>query len=119
MTKRDADKPATHKQHSKEFLKTARRHTGRSDSGDAFLPDPKDGPARVEDDLAEEVAEGFLRSATSGEEAGEEMANAVVPEELGGPFVGTTGEQEFAVGTDASNPADAEVAPIPTANRSA
>jgi hypothetical protein len=119
MNKQDADRPAIPKQHSKEFFRTARSHAARSDSGDAFLPDPKDGPARVKDDLAEEVAEGFLQSATSGEEAGQELANAVVPEELGGPFVGTTGEQEFGVGTDASNPADAEVAPIPTANRSA
>src|SRR5690242_17842776 len=104
MIKRDAEKQANHRQHSKDFLKTARSHAARSDSGDAFLPDPKDGPARAKDDLAEEIAESFLQSATSGEEAGEEMANAVVPEELGGPFVGTTGDQEFGAGTDASNP---------------
>lgn len=118
MNKRDASKPATQKQHSKAFLKDARSHAGRSDNGDAFIPDPGSGPARTSDDLAEQVAESFLQSATSGEEAGEEIANAEVPEEMGGPFVTTTGKQEFASGTDASNPADAEVAGFPTANSS-
>jgi hypothetical protein len=119
MTKHDESKPAGPKQHSKEFLRQAREHAGRrSDSGDAFLPDPEGGPARSSDDLAEEIAEVFLQSATSGEEAGEEVANAEVPEERGGPFVVTTAGKEFADGVDESNPEDAEPAPFPTANRS-
>lgn len=102
--------------HSKEFIATAREHARRSDSGDAFVRDPGSGPARVDDDLAEEVAESFLQSATSGEEAGEERANAEVPEEEGGPFIITTGAKEFGYDIDASNPKDAEPAGRPTAN---
>jgi hypothetical protein len=108
---------ATHKRHSKEFLKTARQHAGRADSGDAFLPDPESGPALASDDLAEEVAEGFLQSATSGQEAGGEIANEESPYEIGGPFVETTLEQEIGFSTDAQNPRDAEPAAFPSAVR--
>ena len=41
----------------------------RPDSGDAFIPDPGEGPAHTRDDLAEELAEEFLTSATSAEES--------------------------------------------------
>lgn len=88
----------------------------RPDDGNAFFPDPSDGRARAPDDLAQELAEEFLSSATSGEEQGEEGREAVTTEESGGPFIQTTGGVEFAEGTDASNPADAEVEPFPTAN---
>jgi hypothetical protein len=86
---------------------------GRTDDADAFIPDPEGGPARTSDDLAESLAEEFLESATSGEDMAEEMQNEIVPEELGGPFVESTAEQEFAAGTDASNPEDAEQEPLP------
>ena len=33
--------------------KTMNQHRKRSDDANAFLPDPGEGPARVEDDLAE------------------------------------------------------------------
>src|SRR5262245_36048128 len=82
------------------------RH-GRTDDADAFIPDPDGGPAVIPDDLAESLAEEFLESATSGEDRAEELQDEVVPEELGGPFVESTAEQEFASGTDASNPEDA------------
>jgi len=65
-----------------------------------------------DDPLAEELGEAFVRTAGGGEEE-EETLNAVVPEETGGPFVVTTGKQEFAEGTDASNPEGAERAPFP------
>jgi hypothetical protein len=87
----------------------------RPDSGDAFLPDPGEGPARIKDDLAEELAEEFLTGAT----AGESLADALdgeVPEEQGGPFVPSTGKQEFARGTDESNPRGAKKEPFPMAN---
>ena len=88
------------------------RH-GRTDDADAFIPDPEGGPARIPDDLAESLAEEFLESATSGEDVAEERQNQIVPEELGGPFLESSAEQEFASGTDASNPEDAEQEPLP------
>jgi hypothetical protein len=87
----------------------------RTDSADAFFSDPEDGPARVSDDLAELLAEDFLRSATSGEDADEETMEQIVDEEYGGPFVETSGREEFASGTDESNPEDADPEPLPRA----
>ena len=72
MTHRKTSKPSAH---------------GRSDDAHAFLPDPGDGPATSDDDLAEALAESFLSSATSGEEDGEDMHEQEVPEEEGGPFI--------------------------------
>ena len=89
-----------------------RRHQ-RSDDGNAFIRDPEGGPARIPDDLAETMAEGFLQSATSGEYAGEDLLDEVVAEEVGGPFVVTSAREEFASGTDASNPADAKREALP------
>jgi hypothetical protein len=89
----------------------------------------EEGPARereqpeelirgaADDDLAEELGEEFVESATSGEQAAEDMRDKEVPEESGGPFVETSGASEFAYGTDASNPKDAERAPFPTTRR--
>ncbi len=89
----------------------------RPDSGDAFMPDPGEGPARMRDDLAEELAEEFLTSATSAEESLTDALDSELPEETGGPFVFSSGKQEFARGTDASNPRDAkkEAFPMPNA----
>lgn len=91
------------------------RH-GRPDSGEAFLPDPGDGPARVMDDLAEELAEEYLASATSAEEALPDALESEVPEEQGGPFVVTSAKEEFAKGVDKSNPRSAEKEAFPRAN---
>jgi hypothetical protein len=89
----------------------------------------EEGPARereqpeelirgaAHDDLAEELGEEFVESATSGEQAAEDMRDEEVPEESGGPFVETSGNSEFAYGTDASNPKDAERDPFPTTRR--
>lgn len=85
----------------------------RSDDANAFIPDPEGGPAHTRDDLAESLAEDFLQAATSGEDATEEAGDEVVPEELGGPFVETSASEEFASGTDESNPPDAETEPLP------
>jgi hypothetical protein len=89
----------------------------RSDDAEAFMPDPEEGPARVDDDLAETLAEDFVRSATTGEDADDEVLEEVVPEELGGPFVETTAGEEYATGTDASNPEDAAPEPLPRVMR--
>ncbi len=85
----------------------------RSDDANAFIPDPEGGPAHTRDDLAESLAEDYLQSATSGEGVAEESGDEVVPEELGGPFVETSASEEFASGTDESNPPDAETEPLP------
>jgi hypothetical protein len=91
------------------------RH-GRPDSGEAFLPDPGDGPARVRDDFAEEMAEDFLASANSGEQTLGDALDGEVPEEMGGPFVFTSAKEEFAKGIDKSNPRSAEKEAFPMAN---
>jgi hypothetical protein len=91
----------------------AKRHQQRSDDGNAFIPDPEGGPARTSDDLAENLAEGFLLGATQDEDADDVALDGFVPEEIGGPFVETTGAAEFAQGTDGSNPADAAREPLP------
>jgi hypothetical protein len=86
----------------------------RSDSADAFIRDPDgSGPVSVDDDLAETLAEEFIHAATSGENQTEEALDQMVPEEIGGPFVETDGDEEFADGVDESNPLDAEPEAIP------
>jgi hypothetical protein len=90
-------------------------HLRRKDGADAFMRDPEDGPAVINDDLAETLAEEYLHAATSGEDMTEEVLDQVVAEEIGGPFVETTGADEFAAGTDASNPEDAFAEPVPRA----
>ena len=84
----------------------------RSDDGNAFMPDPEDGPARIRDDLAEDLAEDYLQAATQGMEV-EEVHDQIVPEEIGGPFVETTAADEFAHDTDEANPEDASREPLP------
>ncbi len=68
----------------------------------------------TEDDLAEELGEEFVMTATSGEQAAEDLRNQDVPEERGGPFIETSGRTEFGYGPDPSNPEDAEPAAFPT-----
>ncbi len=51
------------------------------------MPDPEGAEPHVPDDLAENLAETYLQSATSGEEQAEDLMNDYVPEESGGPFV--------------------------------
>jgi hypothetical protein len=91
------------------------RGQGRTDDANAFFPDPDGGPAHVSDDLAESLAEDFVQSAVSGQEGDERHQDEVVPEELGGPFVETTAEEEFAAGSDDSNPPDGDKEAVPTA----
>jgi hypothetical protein len=89
----------------------------RSDDAHAFLPDPGDGPAKVDDDLAENLAEEFIVAVTSAEEPGEDVRDEVVPEEMGGPFLEVPASDEFDGKPDASNPLDAEREPFPRAVR--
>jgi len=69
--------------------------------------------SRSDDDLAEELGEEVVGTATTGEYEGEDMHEQIVAEESGGPFVATTGATEFARGTDASNPRNAKREPFP------
>jgi hypothetical protein len=75
----------------------------------AFFKNPRSG-----DDLAEQLGEDVVGAATSGEDDGGDVANQVVTEEQGGPFVESDERTELAYDTDASNPADATREPFPT-----
>lgn len=97
--------------------KTRRALLRRDDHADAFLPDPDGGPIRTSDDLAEELAEEFLKSATSGEYGSEDALDQEVPEESGGPFVIHPARYEFARDVDDSNPIDGAREPLPTPMR--
>jgi hypothetical protein len=65
------------------------------------------------DNLAEAMGETWVQTATSGEDENEDVFNQSVPEDEGGPFVTTTAGQEFAEGTDASNPTQSKREPFP------
>jgi hypothetical protein len=79
------------------------------DRDDAFIG----RTGRSKDDLAEVMGETWVETATSGEDENEEVFNQGVPEDEGGPFVTTTAGQEFAEGTDASNPKRSKREPFP------
>jgi hypothetical protein len=88
----------------------------RADSADAFIRHPDEGGGmNTDDDLAQTLAEEFVRTATSGEDQTEEALDQMVPEDIGGPFVETGAEEEFADGVDESNPLDAEPEAMPRA----
>ena len=89
----------------------------RPDSGDAFFPDPSGGPARATDPFAQELAEEYVQSVTSAEEAAPDLLDEEQTEEEGGPFVVTPASKEFADGLDPSNPRDAEAEPLPSPMR--
>ena len=97
--------------------RTRRPRSRRDDHADAFLPDPDGGPARSSDDLAEELAEEFIRSATSGGYVGEDELDREVPEESGGPFVIHPARYEFARDVDDSNPIDGSREALPSPMR--
>ena len=94
-----------------DFLRQREEEHASDDENRAFLG----GKLRAHDDLAEVLGEETVAAMTSGEGQGEEVADQVVEEESGGPFVETSGSQEFAEGTDASNPETAEREPFPKA----
>lgn len=93
------------------YAKDLLNQSGKRVDGDghAFLERPRTG-----DELAEELGEAFVASATSGEEAEPERHERVTESERGGPFVRSSASKEFAEGTDASNPEDAEREAFPT-----
>ena len=106
-------RPEPEAEHPRRDVEMAR--VMRADSADAFIRNPDDGDVQVDDDLVETLAEEFVHAATSGENQAEEALDQMVPEEIGGPFVETSAEEEFADDIDESNPADAEPEPMPRA----
>jgi hypothetical protein len=94
--------------------KLAKKPPQREDGGKAFVNE-ETGSSR--DEFATEMARDFLTAAETGKEVLDELSDEEDPEEEGGPFIITNGSQEFAGGTDESNPADADREPFPIANR--
>jgi hypothetical protein len=92
---------------------------GDLDEAEVLRTEPHESlvPGAESDDLAEELAEEYVESATSGAQAAEDIRDEEVPEETGGPFVQTSSATEFAYDTDGSNPRDAKRAPFPTSAR--
>jgi hypothetical protein len=70
-------------------------------------------PNRSNDDVAEQLGEEVIDEATSGESVGEDVLNQEVSEESGGPFVVTSGDTEFALEPDDSNPKGSSREPFP------
>ncbi|WP_437630733.1 hypothetical protein [Sorangium sp. So ce854] len=117
--KQDGSHRATTRSHGPDFVEAARKSAARTDDRDAFIPDPGDGPTEVVDEFAERIAEQYLASATSGKgDTTEDYEDEVEPEEIGGPFIITTAEQEIGYSRDSMNPDDAEIEPFPLVNRS-
>jgi membrane protein involved in colicin uptake len=69
--------------------------------------------SRTQDNLGEELGEEAVRTMTSGEDQSDQLQDLEVTEESGGPFVQTSGRQEYARGTDRSNPRKATREPFP------
>ena len=76
---------------------------------DAFILETSEGT----DALAEELGEEFLENVTGANDAASEHREEELLDEQGS-FVVTTADTEFAHDTDASNPIDAEPAPLPS-----
>lgn len=93
--------------HARRLLRMARE--GKVDAGGgAFIDAPE-----TQDDLAEGLAEAAVSSMTSGEDQLGADLESVVDEEVGGPFLETSGNTEFAGGTDESNIPEATREPFP------
>lgn len=101
--------------YARELLEKARETQNRDDSPEAsqaFLKRASSNEA-----LAEELGEAFVEAATSGEESEAQRREEITLEENGGPFVETSGNEEFAVGTDESNIATATREPLPRTSK--
>jgi hypothetical protein len=72
--------------------------------------------ARSRESLAEVLGQDFVQAATTGEDGYMETTNRRGPEDDGGPFVLTRARDEFARGSDPSNPEDATREPFPKAH---
>jgi hypothetical protein len=93
--------------HAARLLRLS-RETDQSDANVGFVAGP-----RSRDAMAEQLGEEAVSAMTSGESKTLDDWNEHVEEEDGGPFVETSGDEEFAAGTDESNTADATREPFP------
>lgn len=66
------------------------------------------------DELGEQLGEIFVENITGADDAAMDRSAMETIEEVGGPFIVTTATDEFALGTDASNPPDADREAQPT-----
>ena len=89
-------------------LRRRSREDRDTDDTDAFIR-----KNRAHDALAEQLGEEAVEAMTSGEDQSDQLQDAEVDEEDGGPFVVTSGGEEFADGTDKSNPKGATREPFP------
>jgi len=101
--------------YARELLAKARETSNdddRPEASHAFLK-----RASSSEELAEEFGEAFVEAATSGEESEQRRHEHVTLEENGGPFVETSANEEYAVGTDESNIASATREPLPRTSK--
>jgi hypothetical protein len=92
--------------HAARLRELARQ--GKEAEADAFVES-----TGTKDDLAEELGEAAVANMTSGEDQLGKDLEAEVDEDNGGPFVETSGNTEFAGGTDESNIPEATREPFP------
>ena len=100
-------------QYARELLEKGRETRNDDDKPEATQAFLK--RASSNEELAEDMGEAFIESALSGEES--EAHERVTVEENGGPFIETSGNEEFAVGTDESNIASATREPLPRTSK--
>ncbi|HEY8944121.1 MAG TPA: hypothetical protein VIM73_07660 [Polyangiaceae bacterium] len=101
--------------YARELLEKAREtrnNDGDASSAHAFIPRPRTG-----EELAEELGEAFVESATSGGETEPDRHERFVSAEAGGPYVPSSASEEFASGTDESNIPEAEREPLPRTSK--
>ncbi len=96
------------RQYAEELRALGRETAAPRDDDAAFLEAAASG-----EELSQQLGASFVKTATSGEDCAEDVANEVSIAESGGPFVESSGSREFAHGTDESNPEDAEREPFP------
>lgn len=100
--------------YARELLEKARESRNDDNSPDsnrAFIG------VRSDDAVAEEFGEAFLEAATSGEDS-DDRRDEVTTEETGGPFVYTSGREEYALEPDESNILEATREPLPRTSNS-
>jgi hypothetical protein len=98
--------------YARELLAKARENRNEDDGPDSTRAFLLDG-SRSDEPLAEEFGEAFVEAITSGEESEASRRDEVTPDEYGGPFVYTSGREEYALDTDESNIAEATREPLP------
>lgn len=98
--------------HAARLLRIS-RETDSHDANVGFVAGP-----RSKDAMAEQFGEETVSAMTSGEGTASDDWNEHVEEEDGGPFVATSGDEEFATGTDESNIPDATREPFPKTSSS-